>query len=89
MIVKALLSILFGLINIIFSLINFPDVPDEWYEVIETVFGYFQQPINFVVWMVGSKSFFLGCVTLWILVSNADKIYHMFMWVYRKIRGGG
>lgn len=87
MIVKALLSIIFGILNTLFSLINFPDVPDSWSDTIADVFSYFEKPVEFLIWMVGGKEFFVGAVTLFVLVSNADRIYHFFMWVLRKIWG--
>lgn len=87
MIIKALLGLIFTIIRFIIGLIQFPQAPEEWTTVIDTVFDLLLEPINFFIFLIGSKSFVLVSLSLLVSLLLADKIYKLCMWVLRKIHG--
>lgn len=87
MIVKALLSIVFGLINILLSLIKFPSTPEWLIKLTNTFFSLLKEPIQFVGWLIGPQ-FLQVAFAILLVVGNGHRLYAIALWFYGKIRGG-
>lgn len=84
MIINALLSVVRVLINLLFGWVNLPSVPDSITSVVDTLFTYMQQGIG-IVWLFVPQNLVLVLLPLVIVVHNFDHLYHLGMWILKKI----
>ena len=84
MIIESILNLVKVLLTFCFNWINLPDVPspitssiDSFFNLIFdnlTLIGFFVRPITFQV-----------AIPLLVIIINFDKLYHITMWILRKI----
>lgn len=84
MIINALLSVVRVLINLLFGWVNLPVVPASITSVVDTLFTYMQQGIG-IVWLFVPQDLVLVLLPLVIVVHNFDHLYHLGMWILKKI----
>lgn len=84
MIINALLSVVKVLINILFGWVQLPAVPESITSVVDTVFSYMQQGIG-IVWLFVPQGLVQVLLPLVIVVHNFDHLYHLGMWILKKI----
>ena len=84
MIINALLSVVRVLINLLFGWVNLPAVPDSITSVVDTLFTYMAQGIG-IVWLFVPQDLVLVLLPLVIVVHNFDHLYHLGMWILKKI----
>lgn len=84
MILEAIFELVFMLLNIIFAPIQLPGLPSEVQTIVDQVIGY-------IVGAVDLLGFFLDwnmvkiLIPIVIIIVNLDKIWHLIMFILRKI----
>lgn len=84
MILEAIFELVFMLLSIIFAPIQLPGLPSEVQTVVDQVIGY-------IVGAVDLLGFFLDwnmvkiLIPIVIIIVNLDKIWHLIMFILRKI----
>ena len=85
MIVESLLNAIFSLFESVFSVINIPGMPDG---MSEQVVSFFSDTLNYAGSLISLfipwsqvKVFF----PILIVILSSEEIYHLVMWVLRKI----
>ena len=85
MIIKGLVSLVLGLLDILLSVINLPGLDQSTiqsvYDFLDRLFDITSEFIGFFVpWGVVQ-----ALIVPLILILNIDHIYHLFMWILKKI----
>ena len=84
MILEAIFELVFMLLSIIFAQIHLPGLPSEVQSIVDQVIGY-------IVGAVDLLGFFLDwnmvkiLIPIVIIIVNLDKIWHLIMFILRKI----
>ena len=84
MILEAIFELVFMLLSIIFAPIQLPGLPPEVQSIVDQVIGY-------IVGAVDLLGFFLDwnmvkiLIPIVIIIVNLDKIWHLIMFILRKI----
>lgn len=84
MILEAIFELVFMLLSIIFAPIQLPGLPSEVQTIVDQVIGY-------IVGAVDLLGFFLDwnmvkiLIPIVIIIVNLDKIWHLIMFILRKI----
>lgn len=84
MIIKGLLSLIIGLLRILFGWVSFPAMPEAVTTVFETLIEYIGAGMGFV-WLIVPKELVLVLLPIVLVLSNFDKLYGVIMWILRKI----
>jgi hypothetical protein len=84
MIIELLLNLIIGLIKIIFSFINLPQLPDVVKSALDGLFDAMASGASFLYILV-PREFLLICVPLLVILINFDKIYKFMMWIINKL----
>ncbi|WP_455532421.1 hypothetical protein [Roseburia inulinivorans] len=84
MIIKAIMELVFSLLQIVFTPINLPDLPPGIQSVLDELMGLFTS-------VIGLVGIFLDLnVVKWlipvvIVIANLDKVWKLIMFILRKI----
>lgn len=62
----------------------FPAPPEQMQSVIDWLIDFLNAGISCVNYFV-DIAYMKGCLVVWLLIASSDKIYHIVMWVLRKI----
>lgn len=86
MIVEALLNVLFGVISLVVSLFNFPDLPDSIANVYQTFLQYLQGGLKFLFFFF-NPSTLKTCTAFIISIYAISKAVDLFLWVWQMLHG--
>lgn len=84
MIISALLNVVRSLIEILFGWVQLPAVPDTITTVVDTLFTYMQQGIG-ILWIFVPQDLVKIILPLVIIIHNFDHLYHLGIWILKKI----
>lgn len=84
MILKLLFELVLGLLEIVFSWVSFPAMPEAVTNVVDTLLGYMAEGIGFV-WMFIPRQLVLVLLPIVLVLENFDRLYKVVMWILRKI----
>lgn len=84
MITEAIITAILAILSGLFSLFNFPSMPDGVQDIIATFVEYLSTGIAIVSNYV-DMPYLLSLFTVVVLVESAILIYHFIMWIVRKI----
>lgn len=84
MIISALLNIVKTLIQLLFGWVNLPQVPVEITSVVDSVFGYMEQGVG-ILWLFVPQGLVQVLLPLVIVVINFDHLYKLGIWILKKI----
>ena len=84
MILKLLFELVLGLLEIVFSWVHFPSMPEVITNVIDMTFEYMEQGLSILFFFVDNQ-LILTLLPIVIVIENFDKLYSITMWIMRKI----
>lgn len=84
MILLSLLELLFGIIKVLFSWLDLPDMPAEITDVVDTVIQYIVDGLP-IIWCFLDKRITLICLGISLAVMNFEKVYDFLMWILAKL----
>lgn len=84
MLIMLLLDVFFGVLHMLFSIVQLPPVPDQLLTYMYDFFGILQSAMGFV-WLVVSQDLVLVLLPIVVVVSQFKNIYNLLMWVVKKI----
>lgn len=84
MIIEALMNVIYSVISILTTPINIPDLPDEALNYINQLFDYLEVGASILANYTpfGYLMILFGLI---LAIDIAIKIYHLVMWILRKI----
>lgn len=86
MIVEALLSIVFGLVNLIlsvFSLLPIPAMPESLVKIGNTIIVYLKDGLSFVMFFF-NRPLLLTCLSITLIAHHTGHLYSVFKWILSK-----
>lgn len=84
MILLALLDFIFGILKVLFSWINLPDMPVEITSVIDQVLQYIIDGLP-IIWCFLDKKVTTVCLGIALACMNFEKVYDFTMWIIAKL----
>lgn len=84
MIIKLLFELIIGLLNIVFSWVSFPAMPEVITTALDTLLDAMTSAMGFV-WLIVPRDFVLVGLPVVLVVENFDKLYSIIMWILKKI----
>lgn len=84
MIVEVIIDALVGLVKILFDWIDFPDIPGEVFEILNSFFEVLK--IGFqIISVFLDMEYVTIMIPMVIAIINFDHLYHFAMWLLRKL----
>lgn len=84
MILKLLMELVIGLLNLVFGWVSFPPMPDEIVNATDFLFTYMENAMGFL-WLFVPRDLVLIILPLVLVLENFDKMYGIVMWILKKI----
>lgn len=84
MIIKLLFELIIGLLEIVFSWVSFPPMPEAVTNAFDVVLNAISNAMGFV-WLVVPRELVLVVIPVILVVENFDKLYSIVMWILKKI----
>lgn len=84
MIVKLLFEMVLTLLDLLFSWVNFPDMPSQITTYVDIAFNAIESGLGFV-WCIVDKRLVVALLPIVLVVENFDKVYSVVMWIVKRI----
>ena len=84
MILKLLMELVIGLLEIVFGWVNFPQMPSELTVYIDLVFNAIRSGMG-ILWLIVPRELVLVLLPIVLVLENFDMMYSIVMWILKKI----
>lgn len=85
MIILGLLELVFGILQVLFSWLNLPDMPEEITSIIDSVVEYVVDALP-LIWCFLDKDVVTVCLVISLACMNFEKVYYFLMWILAKVK---
>ena len=84
MILKLLMELVIGLLELVFGWVSFPPMPDAVVNATDFLFTHMKNSIG-LLWMIVPRDLVVIILPIVLIVENFEKLYGAIMWILRKI----
>lgn len=84
MILKLLMELVIGLLDLVFGWVSFPPMPDAVVSATDFLFTHMENAMGFL-WLFVPRELVIIILPIVLVVENFDKVYGIVMWILKKI----
>ena len=85
MILLGLLEVIFTVLQVLFSWLSLPDMPEEITSIVDTGIEYVVDALP-IIWCFLDKKVVTVCLVVSLACMNFEKVYYFLMWIIAKLK---